>query len=117
VNKFTGNANVAEGSATLGEPDNASKPGKLIVNFDGQPSFARSTTTNYNILDTDYDSYAIVYSCSPKFFGLLKSEFLWILTRERNPSASVIQNAMAIIEGQGIDTNRLKLTRQTNCPA
>merc|ERR1712241_719978 len=117
VNKFTGNANVAEGSATLGEPDNASKPGKLIVNFDGQPSFARSTTTNYNILDTDYDSYAIVYSCGEKVFGLLKSEFLWILTRERNPSPQVIAKAKSIIKANGIDTRRLKKTKQTGCPA
>ena len=108
---------MAEGSAVLGEPDNASRPGKLIVNFDGQPSFARSTTTNYNILDTDYDSYAIVYSCSSKFFGLLKSEFLWILTRERNPPTSVIEQATQIIQSQGIDTKRLKITRQTDCPA
>ena len=108
---------MAEGKAVLGEPDNSSRPGKLIVNFDGQPSFAQSTSTNYNILNTDYDSYAVVYSCSQKFFGLLKSELLWILTRERNPSASVIGNATAIIESQGIDTKRLKKTRQTNCPA
>ena len=112
-----GTPNVAEGSATLGEPNNPSKPGKLIVRFDGQPAFTQSTTTNYNILDTDYDSYAIVYSCSQKFFGLLKSELLWILTRERHPSASVIRNATAIIERQGIDTKRLRQTRQTNCPA
>ena len=69
------------GSAVLGEPSNPSRPGKLIVNFDSQPSFARSSTTNYNVVDTDYNSYAIVYSCGEKVFGLLKSEFLWILTR------------------------------------
>ena len=110
-----GTPNVAEGSATLGEPNNPSKPGKLIVRFDGQPAFTQSTTTNYNILDTDYDSYAIVYSCNQKFFDLFKTELLWILTRERSPSYSVIQKAMSVIRKQGIDTRRLKRTRQTGC--
>jgi len=115
VNTFKGTPNVAEGSAVLGEPANPSKPGKLIVNFDSQPSFARSSTTNYNILDTDYSSYAIVYSCSEKLL-VFKTELLWILTRDRNPTQSVIDKATAIIKSQGIDTRRLKKTRQTNCP-
>ena len=111
-----GTPNVAEGSAVLGEPHNPSKPGKLIVNFDGQPSFTQSSTTNYNIIDTDYTSYAIVYSCNQKLFDLFKTELLWILTRERHPSQSVIDKATWIIKKQGIDTRRLKKTRQTNCP-
>ena len=80
-NSSKGTPNSAVGSAVLGEPSNPSRPGKLIVNFDSQPSFARSTTTNYNVVDTDYNSYAIVYSCGEKVFGLIKSECLWILTR------------------------------------
>merc|ERR1711962_457469 len=100
VNTFKGTPNVAEGSAVLGEPANPSKPGKLIVNFDSQPSFARSSTTNYNILDTDYSSYAIVYSCSEKLL-VFKTELLWILTRDRNPTQSVIDKATAIIKSQG----------------
>merc|ERR1711915_242952 len=111
VNRFTNNPNVAEGSAVLGEPDNASRPGKLIVNFDSQPSFARSTETNYNIVDTDYTSYAVVYFCEQKFFDLFKTELLWILTRERIPSQAVIDKATSIIKAQGIDTKRLKKTR------
>ena len=111
-----GTPNVAEGSATLGEPNNPHKPGKLIVRFDAQPAFTQSTETNYNIIDTDYTSYAIVYSCNSKLF-LFKSELLWILTREKNPPSSVINRAMAIIRANGIDTRRLKKTRQTNCPA
>jgi len=117
VNTFKGTPNVAEGSAVLGEPDNLSHPGKLIVNFDSQPAFARSTTTNYNIIDTDYTSYAVVYFCEQKFFDLFKTELLWILTRERIPSQAVIDKATSIIKAQGIDTKRLKKTRQTNCPA
>merc|ERR1712198_235101 len=70
-----------------------------------------------SVIDTDYTSYAVVYFCEQKFFDLFKTELLWILTRERIPSQVVIDKATSIIKAQGIDTKRLKKTRQTNCPA
>ncbi|CDW81114.1 apolipoprotein d [Stylonychia lemnae] len=39
-------------------------------------------TGPYNVVDTDYTSYAIVYSCTNFIFGLFKSENLWILSRQ-----------------------------------
>ena len=51
--------------------------------FQFMDSLSTSTTTNYNILATDYTGYAIVYSCSnvlniPNF---MKSESVWVLSR------------------------------------
>ena len=37
---------------------------------------------DYDIISTDYTSYAIVYSCSPFFANAYCLEYLWILTRE-----------------------------------
>ena len=51
--------------------------GKLGVKFsEFQPSYA-----NYDVIDTDYDSYALIYHCHE---GLLSgyTELAWILTRE-----------------------------------
>lgn len=64
------------------------KRGRFIVNFDAQPFFGmwdgaidayhprlsmfvclfpvRASSPNYNVVDTDYETYAIVYNCSPK---------------------------------------------------
>jgi len=105
----------AKGTAVLGEPDNATKPGKLIVNFYDPPSKMVSNTTNYNILDTDYDSYTIVYFCR-QVNVTTKSEYLWILTRERIPAQALVDQATDTIRKQGIDTTRLRKTVQTDCP-
>jgi len=105
----------AKASAVLGEPGNPQKPGKLIVNFYDPPSKRISTTTNYNILDTDYDSFTTVYLCR-QVKANTKSEFLWILTREQFPEQSVIDKAKAVIRHNKIDVTRLKKTEQIGCP-
>jgi len=105
----------ATGEAVLGEPENPTKPGKLIVNFDSQPSFTRATRTNYNIVYTDYDSFAVVYACSSRFF-FFKREFLWILTREKIPSPNLIDLAYMKIQEAQIDISRLIKTVQEDCP-
>ena len=45
---------------------------------------------DYEILDTDYDSYAVVYSCSQFLF--FKYELGWILTREAKVSEDVVRH-------------------------
>ena len=37
---------------------------------------------NYTVMETDYDSYTIVYSCSDQFWGYASFDYLWILSRE-----------------------------------
>ena len=44
---------------------------------------------NYHIVDTDYTSYSIVYSCSNFVAGALCVEFLWILSRDTYVQGSV----------------------------
>jgi len=105
----------AKANAVLGEPNNPEKPGKLIVNFYDPPSKRVSTTTNYNILDTDYDTYTAVYLCR-QIKANTKSEFLWILTREQFPTDAVVEKATAVIRKNNIDVTRLKKTEQKGCP-
>jgi len=105
----------AKANAVLGEPTNQEKPGKLIVNFYDPPSKRVSTTTNYNILDTDYETYTAVYLCR-QIKANTKSEFLWILTREQFPAQSVVDKALSVIRSNSIDATRLKKTEQTGCP-
>ena len=37
---------------------------------------------NYNILETDYDTYSIVYRCQESYGGWAIKEQMWVLTRE-----------------------------------
>lgn len=48
----------------------------------------------YQVLDTDYASYSVVYSCS-HFFGLGTQEFLWVFTRKPLEIGSKAFNAMS----------------------
>ena len=42
---------------------------------------------NYKVLATDYYNYSVVYSCNKNGWGG-KTEYMWILTRDSQPSAS-----------------------------
>ena len=35
----------------------------------------------YDVVSTDYTSYAIVYSCSPFLAGAFCLEYVWVLSR------------------------------------
>ena len=49
---------------------------------------------NYLVLDTDYKSYSIVYSCFRTWYGLAINETLWILTRKPEISAAYSKEIM-----------------------
>jgi hypothetical protein len=46
------------------------------------------TRANYNVLYTDYNNVALVYSCKQKWW--MKQESAYVLTRDWNISASTI---------------------------
>ena len=52
------------------------------VSFSNPPN--TSGTPNYNVISTDYTSYAIVYTCTSNIWwtgGLMSWDFLWVLSR------------------------------------
>ena len=81
---MTGNAYIA----------NLAEPGKLGVTFNSIFNTGSSNFTNYIVVDTDYTSYSLVYSCSTRFFGLLKNEVAWILSRARTLNQTSVDKIM-----------------------
>ena len=90
------------GSARFASNDGT---GELIVEIGGSNG---GSLPNYKVVDTDYTSYAIVYSCFEKLFIgkkgnksrqrkiILKRYFLeslWLLTRDQTPSADLVAGA------------------------
>ena len=53
-------------------------------------------TGDYQIIDTDYTNFAVVYGCKNYFF-LFKFEQVWAMTRTPTPSGSVISSYEQVI--------------------
>jgi len=74
--KLSSERHVAEGWAKTRDP--SSDLARLQVKFSKfQPVWGA-----YDVLYTDYETHAIVYSCVGGFWGLFQKEYHWILTRQ-----------------------------------
>ncbi|XP_033738607.1 apolipoprotein D-like [Pecten maximus] len=73
---------------------------------------------NYFIVETDYDRYSVVYTCS-KLPGLPRVEMGWILSRDKQSllSADEMSSLSTRIADVGIDTSRFITSSQTSCEA
>ena len=45
--------------------------------------------SNYWVLETDYESYTVIYSCVEIL--ALRNEFAWVLTREPNAAQELVR--------------------------
>ncbi|KAL4713876.1 hypothetical protein ACJJTC_015530 [Scirpophaga incertulas] len=84
---------------------------KLEVHF---PSVPGNFGAPYWVVETDYTSYALVWSCND--FSLFHTSTSWILTRARNPHSTVIENAYAAANKNHITRELYMKTDQKNCP-
>ncbi|ROT67942.1 Apolipoprotein D [Penaeus vannamei] len=83
ANAVTGKATSIEGQAVLADP----------ASVGGAPSGGDG---NYWVLDTDYTSYAIVWSCSFDI-KLMNAQILWILMRDQNPDPQRLNYVKTLI--------------------
>lgn len=106
---------MVEGYATFMDP---SKPNQLQVSFNikflGFGLF--DTMGDYNVLDTDYTNYSLVYTCSERsfWFFTLKTEYAWFLTRSLNVTEETMNSAMGKL-AMYTDVSKLKMADHTDC--
>ncbi|XP_026462096.1 apolipoprotein D-like [Ctenocephalides felis] len=84
--------------------------GSMLVKYNTLPV---SLDTSYSVLDTDYDTYAVVYNCNP--VGPIHTQSCWVLTRERNPPSAVLQRAYGILDKYKISRTFFVKTNQQDC--
>ncbi|XP_011504442.1 PREDICTED: apolipoprotein D-like [Ceratosolen solmsi marchali] len=106
ISSLSGVASSIQGYAT----QKTSNKAKLSLVF---PSMPVHFDAPYWVLDTDYSSYAVVWSCSD--FGIFSTRNAWILTRERYPAIAVLEKAYQSIDKNKISRAFFVRTDQKNC--
>ncbi|ALC37954.1 NLaz [Drosophila busckii] len=107
INRLTGNPTNVTGTAKV------IAPAQLAVTFSKNQHASRP---NYLVLDTDYSSYSVVYSCT-SLTPLAHLKVVWILTRQRQPAEETITTAKSVLDSNKISQSLLINTIQNdNCP-
>jgi len=107
INRILGHENSITGTAVADDKE----PAKLKVTFPSAPAGADAP---YWVLGTDYQNYAVVYSCS-EFAGFASARTVWILTREQQPEEKIIRLAYDLLDSKQISKTFLMKTNQEDC--
>ncbi|XP_070946716.1 apolipoprotein D isoform X1 [Macaca nemestrina] len=102
-----GTVNQIEGEAS---PVNITEPAKLEVKF-----FWFMPSAPYWVLATDYENYALVYSCV-SVINLFRVDYAWILARNRHLPSETVDFLKNILTSNNIDVKKMTVTDQENCP-
>jgi len=106
IKEKTGELDGAIGEAYSPNPE--TYPAKLKVKFSWwQPG------GDYWVLDTDYETFSVVYSCSG--FGFFKMEYAWILSRHRSINNDIRMMLLNNMEAVGINTRPFMISKQSGC--
>ncbi|KAL1123305.1 hypothetical protein AAG570_002391 [Ranatra chinensis] len=108
TNRLTGIKRVLDG-----EIRNLVKGGesKLKVKYSTLPF---PFETEYSVLETDYDNYAVVWSCSG-LGPLVNTQTAWVMTRDRQPLQTVLQKAYGVLDKNKISRTFFVKADQQDC--
>ncbi|KAI1285886.1 Apolipoprotein D [Halotydeus destructor] len=89
------------------------KSGHYSIRYGFGVPFQGTLTT---VLDTDYLSYAVVYSCTNSLLsGMFHSEYIWILSKDGELSNPTRQNIYERIDQLKINRGGLQLSERLAC--
>ncbi|XP_076636216.1 apolipoprotein D-like [Colletes latitarsis] len=107
TNRFTGIKRVVEGE--IKKAPSKAEEGKLVVKY----TIPLTPETKYSVLETDYDTYAVLWSCSG--IGPFHTQNAWVMTRERLAPGTVVQKAYAVLDKYKISRTFFVKTDQDDC--
>ncbi|XP_075969100.1 apolipoprotein D-like [Anticarsia gemmatalis] len=107
TNSITGFKRIMEGHLQMVGREGE---GRVMVKYSSAPL---PYDFEYSILDTDYDTYAVMWACSG--IGPVHTQNTWLLTRDRLPSLAVMQNAYAVLDRYKISRTFFQKTNQADC--
>ncbi|CAF1066646.1 unnamed protein product [Rotaria sordida] len=91
------------------KPKSASEPGAFIVTFDSPLQKG-----DYNVIKSNYVDYSLVYACRNIPVLNIKLEFIWLLSRTKTMSPSIVNELKQILSDMGANVNSLAHVEQ-NC--
>ena len=95
---------------------NQSWPNRLTVRFPvklfGYDLF--TSNGNYEVLNTDYTNYSVVYSCQQIIPYVMRMDLVWILSRRKTLDQAMQNRITSALISDGIDVSRFEKPSQ-NC--
>lgn len=75
--------------------------------------FPKSPWGQYNVLDTDYNNYSVVYSCAN--FYIFHISFSWVL--EREVGSADLEKYLPYLKSLGFSDGDVHITSHKDCPS
>jgi apolipoprotein D and lipocalin family protein len=95
-------------------PVDSSKKGFYSVRYGFGVPFQGTFVT---VVDTDYEKYAILYSCTNSVMSnLYHTEYVWLLARNDSLPNYIRQNAYDTLDARKVTRTGLNLSDRNNCP-
>ncbi|XP_050680690.1 apolipoprotein D-like [Leptidea sinapis] len=107
TNSLTGLKRVMDGTL---ENIGREGEGRLVVKYSSLPV---PYDSEFSVLGTDYDNYAVMWSCSG--IGPVHIQNAWLLTRERLAPPAVLQSAYAVLDKYKLSRTFFVKTNQGDC--
>lgn len=87
----------------------SSAPNHLILKFPNIPA------GSYNVWETNYDGYTLIYSCTQIVPYILKNELIYILSRKNTLEQTTVDRLRDLMTSKGVGAVQNLLITDQNC--
>ncbi|XP_037946867.1 apolipoprotein D [Teleopsis dalmanni] len=115
INRLTGNPSINLGYATPESRKSSIMDFKFNTRFPDVIARLLPGSGKYQVLYTDYDNFAILWSCG-SLGSLGYSDQMWVFGRERDFPVEVRTKIYDTLKKLSLDPERLVLSKNKECP-